>query len=150
MLLLSVALLTAAKGAGAQAIRVDDSQSQVLGSTLRLKWDQAAPRDGRAGTLSGSITVLVRLDVRAWRGRNARIYQTLPAQAGADVLAHWTSQGVLLPGQMRSGERALVYAGPITSDFLQDTFRLTIRANGDTLERAERLDFGFEIEPEAM
>lgn len=149
-LLLALALLAAAPVASAQAQRVDDSQSQVLGSTLALRWDQAAPRDGRAGTLSGTITVLVRLDVRAWRGRNARIYQVIPPSAGVDVQAQWTSQGVLLPGQMRSGERALVYAGPVNSDFLQDTFRLTIRANGDRLERTERLEFDFEIEAEPL
>lgn len=149
-LLLALAMLAAAPVASAQAQRVDDSQSQVLGSTLALRWDQAAPRDGRAGTLSGTITVLVRLDVRAWRGRNARIYQVIPATAGVDVQAQWTSQGVLLPGQMRSGERALVYAGPVNSDFLQDTFRLTIRADGDRLERTERLEFDFEIEAEPL
>lgn len=148
--LLLLSGLGMAPSAHAQAQRLDDSQSQVLGSTLQLRWDQAAPRDGRAGTLSGTITVLVRLDVRAWRGRNARIYQVIPANAGVDVQAQWSTQGVLLPGQMRSGERALVYAGPVNSDFLQDTFRLTIRADGDRLERTERLEFDFEIEAEPL
>lgn len=134
--------------AKAQALPVDDSASQVLGSTLRLRWDEPMPIAGRAPTLSGTVTVLVRLDVRPWRGRIARIYQVLPKQPANDVLATWTTQGPMLPGTLRDGERTLVYTGPIEMDELQDTFRLTIQANGDRMERTEQLKFSFEIELE--
>ena len=45
-----------------------------------LSGDWRAPRNGRAGWLTGYVTVLVRLDMRAWRGRNVRVYQVLPPQ----------------------------------------------------------------------
>lgn len=147
---LVLAALLFAPQAGAQAYPVDDSASVVLGSEVRMRWDDAAPSNGRAGWLTGYVTVLVRLDVRAWRGRNARVYQVLAPQPGAPVVAEWTSHGVLLPGRLRAGERALVYAGPITSDELSDTFRITLRADGDHLGRTESLDFSFEIEPEPL
>lgn len=150
LLCLVLATLSFAPLARAQAYPVDDSASVVLGSDVRMRWDEAAPRNGRAGWLTGYVTVLVRLDVRQWRGRQARIYQVLPPQPGAQVIAEWTSQGVLMPGRLRAGERALVYAGPITSDELSDTFRITLRADGDHLGRTESLDFSFEIEPEPL
>lgn len=134
--------------AQAQALPVDDSASQVLGSTLRLRWDDPMPVAGRAATLSGTVTVLVRLDVRPWRGRTGRIYHVLPKQRATDVVATWTTQGPMLPGRLRDGERTLVYSGPIDVDQLQDTFRLTIQADGDRMERSEQLKFSFEIELE--
>lgn len=147
---LVIAMLAFASPARAQTYPVDDSGSTVLGSDVRMRWDEAAPRNGRAGWLTGHVTVLVRLDVRAWRGRNARIYQVLPPQPGAQVIAEWTSNGVLMPGRLRPGERALVFAGPISSDELSDTLRITLRADGDYLGRTESLDFSFEIEPESF
>ncbi|GAB2494689.1 hypothetical protein [Arenimonas alkanexedens] len=147
---LVLSLSLAAPTTMAQVFPVDDSRSQVLGSTMQLRWDQAAPRDGRAGTLSGTITVLVQLDVREWRGKRARIYQTLPSRVGANVIASWTTQGGMLPGQLRNGDRTLVYAGPIDVDFLQDTFRLNIQADGDSLDRSDTLRFAFEIELESI
>lgn len=149
LVVLGIAMQLFAPQARAQSYPVDDSASVVLGSDVRMRWDEAAPRNGRAGWLTGHVTVLVRLDVRAWRGRNARIYQVLPPQPGAQVIAEWTSHGVLLPGRLRAGERALVYAGPINGDELSDTFRITLRADGETLGRTESLDFSFEIEPES-
>lgn len=146
LLLLLLATLAWCGIASAQAERVDDSGSQVLGSTLKLRWDEVAPRPGASATLSGTITVYVRLDVSPWRGRKARIYHVLPSQAGTSIVATWTTRGVLLPGKMRDGERVLVFAGQIDTDRLEDTFRLDIQADGNRLSRQEQLDFSFEIE----
>jgi len=147
-LLMCLCLLPASPTAWAQAMRVDDSASQVLGSTLKLAWDEPMPSRGGVQTLSGTITVQVRLNVRPWKGQRARIYQVLQTPASTRVLAHWSSQGRLLPGQLRDGDRALVYAGLIDADELQDVFHLTIVADGDRLEDRETLRFGFEIELE--
>ena len=139
LLLLLLATLAWCGIASAQAERVDDS-------TLKLRWDEVAPRPGASATLSGTITVYVRLDVSPWRGRKARIYHVLPSQAGTSIVATWTTRGVLLPGKMRDGERVLVFAGQIDTDRLEDTFRLDIQADGNRLSRQEQLDFSFEIE----
>lgn len=144
---LLLALLPAGPAA-AQAVPVDDSQSQVMASTLRLTWDESTPLVRRTSTLSGTLTVLVRLDVSPWRGRRGRIYHVLPANPGTPLQASWTTQGVLLPGSMRDGERVLVYAGPIETDLIQDTLRLTLQADGNHLSRPEQLRFSFEFEPD--
>ena len=59
--------LLAAGPAAAQAVVIDDSQCQVMASTVRLDWDESTPLARRAAMLAGTLTVLVRLDVSPWR-----------------------------------------------------------------------------------
>ena len=113
-----------------------------------MRWDSGAPGPGRAQTMSGAVTVLARLDLAPWRGRNARVYLVLPAQPFGPVAASWTTRGRLLPGALRAGERALVFAGPVVDDRLEDTLRLRLETAGAHLERAESLQFHFEIDTE--
>ena len=126
---------------------VDDSGSQVQGSNnLRMKWDDRVPRHGARSTVSAETLVLVRLNLSQWQGRQGRVYMTLPAQATGPITATWSTRGRLLPGLLRAGERALVYAGPIQVDTLEDTLRLSIQADGQRLVRSEQLAFSFEID----
>lgn len=143
VLLLLLALPTAA--AAQQAIRIDDSASQVLSGLVRMKWEDPAP--GRSDMLVGQVTVLVRLDTAPLQGRSGRIYHVLGRQA-SPVEASWTARGPLLPGTVRDGERTLIYAGAITTPMIEDTFVLTLRADGNLLSRPEQLEFHFEFEPE--
>jgi hypothetical protein len=145
-LALLLAALAAPLPAMAQAQRVDDSASQVLSPLVRMKWEDLAP--GGSNDLVGQVTVLVRLDVSPWRGRNARIYHVLSPQPQGRVHASWTTRGALLAGSLRDGERTLVFSGPITTDMLEDTFVIQLRADGDQMVRPEQLEFSFEIEAE--
>ncbi|HEY0660470.1 MAG TPA: hypothetical protein VGD21_03980 [Lysobacter sp.] len=140
--------LLACLPAVAATYKVDDSASQVLGNNVRMKWDTVVPQAGRRSTVSGELTVLVRLNVSQWQGRQGRIYMTLPAQPTGPVSATWTTQGRLLPGVLRAGERTLVYTGPIQSGLIEDTVRLLIQADGQKLVRPEQLTFSFEIDLE--
>jgi len=146
LLLAGAALSTAVLPAFAQTYPVDDSASQVLGGTLRLKPDQMPARGAPMYMVTGEMAVLVRLDVSPWQGRQGRIYMRLPEQSGGAITATWTTRGRLLPGALRAGERALVYAGPIGSTRLEDTLRLRITADGRTLPPSEQLVFSFEID----
>lgn len=128
-----------------QAVRLDDSSSQVLSGLVRMKWEDPAP--GRSDMLVGQVTVLVRLDTSPFKGRSGRIYHVLGREA-TPVQASWTARGPLLPGALSDGERALVYAGPITTDLIEDTFVLTLRADANLLSRPEQLEFHFEFEAE--
>jgi hypothetical protein len=127
---------------------VDDSMSEVLRNTLPMKWDSVVPRRGERATVSGAITVLVRLNLAPWRGRPGRVYMTLPALPSGPVSVTWTTHGALLPGHLQSGERVLVYAGLMPGGLLEDTVQLTIQADGQRLARPEQLHFGFEIDVE--
>ena len=49
--------------------------------------------------------------------------------AVGQVTAEWTTQGKLLPGQLVSGNRTLVYAGPIRAGLLEDTIVLKLQAD---------------------
>jgi hypothetical protein len=144
-LMLLVWLATPGIGS-AQAFRIDDSASVVESRSVRMRWKDPAPGiDHRAGA---TLVVHARLDVAAWRGTHARVFLTLPLGAAAPVTARWETRGRLLPGAIRSGERALVYAGPIDSSTLEDTLALVLEADGRDLVRNEQLNFHFEIEPE--
>jgi len=143
--LFALLLAAFAPAATAQAIRLDDSASQVLSGLVRMNWEEPTP--GRGDMLLGQVTVLVRLDTAALRGRSGRIYQVLDRQA-TPVDVSWTARGLLLPGTLRDGERTLVYAGPIAADTIEDTLVLTIRADGNRLAHPEQLAFHFEFEAE--
>ena len=138
--------LATATPAIAQTYPVDDSASQVLGSTLRLKPDAMPARSAPMYMVSGEIAVRVRLDVSPWQGRQGRIYMRMPEQSGGAITATWSTRGRLLPGTLRAGERTLVYAGLIGSAMLEDTLRLRIDADGRTLPSSEQLAFSFEID----
>jgi hypothetical protein len=148
-LVLGIACALAILPVAAQGYRVDDSGSQVLGGPLRLKPITPMPRGRLATAVFGDTRVLVRLDVAPWKARRARIYMTLPQQATGQVVATWTTQGRLLPGTLRSGERTLVYAGPIDADTLEDTLGLSIQADGSDLSHGRQLAFSFEIDLDA-
>jgi hypothetical protein len=135
---------------GAQTFPVDDSASQVLeAGPIKMRWDSLAPQPGSTSTMTGQVVVQVRLDVSPWRGRRGRIYQTLPSQPIGPVNVRWTANGPLLPGALRDGGRTLVYAGSIQSDRLEDTFRMTIQADGNRVLRPQDLSFAFDIELES-
>lgn len=143
-------LLLCSATAAAQTYRVDDSASQVLESgPVKMQWERLVPQPGQPSTITGQVVVLVRLDVSSWRGRNARIYQALPAQPVGPVDVRWSANGPMMSGHLRDGSRALVYDGLIATDRLEDTFRLVIQADGDRVLRPQDLNFTFEIEPES-
>lgn len=133
----------------AQTFLVDDSASQVLGGNVRMKWDSVVPQRGQSSGMTGQLTVLVRLDVSPWVGRNARIYKKLPPQSAGPIQASWTSRGVLQPGMLRDGERTLVYSGPLLTERLEDTLQVTLRADGDRMPDYSQVTFSFEIELES-
>lgn len=147
--LLAVATLLIGTPAAAETFRVDDSATVVEGGPVRMKWDDLVPRSGASSQMTGHLTVRARLDVSPWAGRTARIYLSLPANAVTPVQALWTTRGRMLPGALRSGERALVYAGPVPAGLLEDTLQMTLTADGRRLSRDEQLEFAFEIDPES-
>ena len=96
--------------------------------------------------MEGATVVTVRLNVAPWANKTGKIYMALPQQSIGLVNAAWTTQGRLLPGQVISGNRTLVYAGPIRSAIIEDTITLKLEADGQRLAAAQRLQFHFEID----
>ena len=52
----------------------------------------------------------------------------------------------MLPGKLQSGERTLVYAGPIRTTVLEDNFTVRVVADGRRVNATQRLQFHFEID----
>jgi len=143
---LLVAQALAIAPVAAATYRLDDSASLPRESSAMLGWRSGMPpRDGD-DTLQGTIGVALRLDVGAWRSRAGRIYLVLPEQATPGVRLNWRTQGRLLPGQARPGQRVLVFEGSIATPYLEDRLELDIEASGRELLGTQPLSFYFEID----
>ena len=141
--LLLTAIAVAAHGASTP---IDDSGTVVLTPTVKMGWQTPVPR-GHANTqMTGTAPVRVRLNVTPWLRRAGRIYLLLPAQQPGSIRASWTTQGRLLPGQIVSGTRALVYSGPITTPFIEDLLQLSIVVDGRQMNQAYDINFRFEMD----
>ena len=79
-------------------------------------------------------------------GVRGHIYMVLPAQQPGAITATWTTNGRLLPGQVSTGGRALVYAGPITAPFIEDMVHLTVIVDGRRMVQSYPVNFRFEME----
>jgi hypothetical protein len=51
-----------------------------------------------------------------------------------------------MSGQVQSGNRVLVYAGPITTPFMEDTLTLQFVVSGALLRRAVPVAYHFEMD----
>jgi len=94
----------------------------------------------------GTTTVRVRINVLPWLRRAGRIYLVLPAQAPGPMTASWVTQGRFMPGQVRSGNRVLVYAGPITTPFMEDVVKFEFSVDGNLMQKAVPVSYHFEMD----
>ena len=140
--------LAAMLAASAQAatFRVDDSLSLPSETTTTMKWRSLAPNRVVGNAVEGTNIVTVRLNFAPWLNRTGKVYMALPEQPIGPVTADWTTQGKLLPGTLQSGNRTLVFAGPIRTSLLEDTIVLRLTADGQRLRAPQRLQFYFEID----
>jgi hypothetical protein len=145
---LAVALtITWASTAHAKSVILDDSGSQALEPAVSMRWKSTRPSRARADNLMvGTTTIRVRINVLPWLRRSGRIYLVLPAQPPGSLSASWITQGRLLPGQMQSGNRVLVYAGSITTPFIEDVLKFQFGVDGTLLQRAFPVSYHFEMD----
>jgi hypothetical protein len=144
---LVVALLVAAPFAAfAATFRVDDSATLPNEANTAMQWRSLAPNRTVGNAVEGTSVFTVRLNTAPWLNRVGKIYMALPEQPIGTVTAQWSTQGRLLPGELISGRRTLVYSGPIRTPLLEDTIALRISADGRRLVSPQRLQFYFEID----
>ena len=136
-----------AGAAQAKTITIDDSGTTALEPSVRLRWQSATPpRSGTDNRMVGTTTLRVRINVTPWLKRSGRIYLALPAQPPGPIGASWVAQGRFLSGQVRSGNRMLVYAGPITSPFMDDVLQFQFTVDGTLIRRTFPVTFHFEMD----
>lgn len=133
--------------AQARTTPIDDSGTQALEPSVSLRWKTAAPPHGASNTtMVGRTTLRVRLNVLPWLNRHGRIYLALPAQPPGPITASWTTQGRLGPGQVLSGNRVLLYAGPITTPVIEDVVAFQFSVDGRLVSRPFPVNFRFEMD----
>jgi hypothetical protein len=136
-----------ASTAQAKTITIDDSGTQALEPSVSMRWKTAAPsRTGPDNLMIGTTTIRLRLNVMPWLRHAGRIYLKLPAQQPGPIAASWLTQGRFLPGQVHSGNRVLVYAGPIVTPFLEDVLQFQFSVDGTLIRRAFPVTFHFEMD----
>jgi hypothetical protein len=140
--------MLAALPAPAATYIVDDTASIPYESNVATRWRDNAATGGRqmSNEIEGAVTITTRLNVQPWQNRNGRIYLALPQQTVGVVNVEWSTQGRLLPGKLQSGERTLIYAGPIRTPVLEDTFIVRVTADGRRVNATQKLKFHFEID----
>ena len=132
--------------AGAATTVIDDSGTLPQNAGLALHWQQPTPRGPNATLLVGTLALRVHLNVLPWLHRMGRIYLSLPMQQPGPLRVTWTTQGRLLPGTVSSGSRTLVYAGPITTPFIEDNVQFTVAVDGRRVLQTYRVNFQFEMD----
>jgi hypothetical protein len=146
---LALPLVIIWRAAPAATLTLDDSGTQALEPGVSMHWQTAVPpRSGGADLLVGTTTIRVRINVMPWLKHSGRIYLALPAQQPGPISLSWTTQGRLLPGQLVSGNRVLVYAGPITTPFMEDTLTFQFSVAGTLMQRAVPVTYHFEMDEE--
>lgn len=135
-----------ASAAGANPHRLDDSLSHTVPPNVQMQWLPLKSGQPFAGGMEAGLRVNIRIDTRDWIGRSGRIYMVLPRDEASTVEAVWTTQGRLQAGRLVSGERALVFAGPITAPTLEDQLQMRLRSHADWQSNSRRLNFHFELD----
>ncbi len=144
--LLLAAALAAAFPVEAATFHVDDAASMPRENQTPMRWRSLAPNRSMGHEVEGNAVVTIRLNLAPWMNRQGKIFLALPEQPVGQVNAEWTTQGKLLNGQVASGNRTLVYAGPIRMPLLEETIVMRIWTDGRRLVTPQRLDFQFEID----
>lgn len=140
----------------ATATTLDDSASPRQRVEAKPRWvyeGEDAIGAERIGRMVVEVQNLeIRLNTNAWRGRQARIYLTLPQAVPGIVSpegmrAEWRARNRMLGGSVIPGGRTLVYDGPIEQSQTVEFFDFIIHLDARYTQRGIRFEPKFEIEP---
>lgn len=138
-------ILATSTTAATQTHRLDDSRSHTVPPSAQMQWLPHTRAEQSSG-METWVRVNIHIDTQAWMGGSGRVYMVLPRDETSTLEAVWTTDGPLLAGRLVSGERALVYAGPITTDALRDQMLVRLRTGPDWQRNNRRINFHFEID----
>jgi len=79
-------------------------------------------------------------------GAGFRRPDSLPAQQPGPIGLSWITQGRFQAGQVQSGSRVLVYAGAITTPFMEDTLTFQFTLDGTLMRHAVPVSYHFEMD----
>lgn len=154
--LLLAAVTATLTALSATATTLDDSASPRQRVEAKPRWvyeGEDAIGAERIGRMVVEVQNLeIRLNTNAWRGRQARIYLTLPQAVPGIVSpegmrAEWRARNRMLGGSVIPGGRTLVYDGPIEQSQTVEFFDFIIHLDARYTQRGIRFEPKFEIEP---
>lgn len=144
--LCALLVLTPLAGQAITTSRVDDTGTVVNQPVVPMQWRKLVPSRAPDNMVDAQTRVALRLNLTRWLNQSVRLYMALAPVNSDQVQASWRTQGRLLAGTVRSGARALVYEGPVSSAFIEETIDLTLTTDGRTLITPQALQFYFEID----
>ena len=131
----------------ATAFRIDDRGTMVSTSLTVMHWRKPVPGRIADNTAEGIVDVRLQLDLQKWVGRSSRIYMvSAPAPLSSVIRTTWSTQGRMLPGNVLSGQRAVVFEGVVPSGTFVERMQLQLVTDGRDLTAVQTLQFYFEIE----
>jgi len=153
--LLLVTIATSLSALPVVATTLDDSASPRQRVEAKPRWvyeGEDAMGAERIGRMVVEVPNLeIRLNTNAWRGKQARIYMTLPQGVPGIVSpegmrAEWRARNRMLGGSVIPGGRTLVYDGPIEQSQTVEFFDFIIHLDARYTQRGIRFEPKFEIE----
>lgn len=141
-----LALFLPLESSRAATIRVDDSGTVLSQGVVPMRWKQLVPGRGADHSVEAALRVALRLNLSRWVNQPVRIYMALAPAAGEPIYASWRTQGRLLPGNLRSGSRVLIFDGVAQAPTLEETIELSLRTDGRALVQPQSLQFYFEVD----
>jgi hypothetical protein len=128
------------------------SRAQVNGTWEGTGFDPGNPRNGTVIARTGPMEVRLAIPPHYTDPpRRVRIFLVVPVtivglQSAESFEVSWVSGGVFQSGQVRSGQRALLFEGLVQQPVLSDTVDFSIRADAARMAGAIEYETIFEIE----
>ena len=141
-----LALFLPPESSRAATVRVDDSGTVLSQGVVPMRWKQLVPGRGADHSVEAALRVALRLNLSRWVNQPVRVYMALAPAAGEPIYASWRTQGRLLPGNLRSGSRVLIFDGVTPAPALEETIELSLRTDGRALVQPQSLQFYFEVD----
>lgn len=142
---IALALLVWSSAGQTGTVRLDDTLTHTVPANVQMQWRPFVRGERDAG-MEAWVRVNVRIDTREWMGRSGQVYLVLDSDDTSAMEAEWTTEGRLLAGRIRSGERTLVYSGTLTTATLDDQLVMRLRSLSDWRGSTRRLNFHFEFD----
>jgi hypothetical protein len=152
-----LACLALAIALPASAARLDDSLSPRQNVDVSIDWRYSnnlenLDEDKFNALYSVVRNFEVRLNTAKYKGKQARVYLSLPVvipglEDPAGMRLSWTTRGVFSDGTVTPGTRSLLFDGIITSAVLIDILDFTIEIDGRSFINPITFEPEYEIEP---
>ncbi len=144
LVITSMGLVCLVHASTSERFTVDDTQSQLLQTTVKMEWQNWSPPTSGKDTLTGNYQILLKLDVSPWVSKKARIYMRFNTRQHMSFSYRgqdWIGEGVI-----QNKESRLIYEGMIATPIMQDLLTVKMFSSANELTHNDQLQSTFELE----